>query len=733
MMKHLYISALLLMVSVCASAQTGAKTVKRDGNQNQVVLSLTNGEVKYYNTADLQSIDFNSGEVTFKHYAGNDSYKNMITGMRFLKSEKITPMSEDELSNLTGDLVARMLALAYNPQSKVNDAERIDYLLTTLCQQQIFETRGVWSQAKAIVDFGLVMNDANKLHRCTVIGAMSKFGHKSKADRQRIWRDIMDADVLPNEYRTSSDQFWKAFSMGELDYYAIPIYKAIMDHNLDSPSTATEGLATDMANNGMRHIDLTLAVAPQLIEAGANIVFAFGGDLIETSKLAYDFFTTNGEVVFEVVEGNLTAETFIDACNNNLKLLAKGLEEIIPDGGDLAEMLADATAEQVKQLNKEINDAITFAGRDQLSPSDVAFFVGHMRSILNIDWAPGFLDKDYVNKDKSFIHITSNENKAYVFHYYDAERELIWGGKCSIDPKYIFVQTNVLDEKCDLLRNPKEIGDIVAIPYTEGYQSVSIGSSTDGDVKYKMFSYENVEDQVVFHGVEEKNASYYNSEYQLYVTEYNEGHYMEIRKYLGDNTTETIFSGYYTASESLDLGVTISSFKKTLQDGSNTIFANEKWKSGDLVLGSYYKNDDGIIFNIEGHMFELKKPIDIEEGKWRTPDGLAEFELGRTWGYYRCFDQDVEHDGEYAQWRLYLMLRKSINQFEKTVRFSVSYAYNTTTDIRKSVDIMLPTQDKITVECKDYNVPFKLETKKGVQYLTFTLFGYEFVLHKTAD
>ena len=119
MMKHLYISALLLIVSVCASAQTGANAVKRDGNQNQVILSLTNGEVKYYNTSDLQSIDFKSGEVTFKHHAGNDTYKSMISGMRFLKSEKITPMSEDELSNLMGDLVARMLALAYNPQSKV--------------------------------------------------------------------------------------------------------------------------------------------------------------------------------------------------------------------------------------------------------------------------------------------------------------------------------------------------------------------------------------------------------------------------------------------------------------------------------------------------------------------------------------------------------------------------------------------------------------------------------------
>ena len=721
MMKHLYISALLLIVSVCASAQTGANAVKRDGNQNQVILSLTNGEVKYYNTSDLQSIDFKSGEVTFKHHAGNDTYKSMISGMRFLKSEKITPMSEDELSNLMGDLVARMLALAYNPQSKVNDAERIDYLLTTLSKQQATETRGVWSKAKAIVDFGMVMNDANKLHRCTVIGAMSKFGVKSKSDRQRIWRDIMDADVLPNEYRTSSDQFWKAFSMGELDYYAIPIYKAIMDHNVTSKSTATERLATEMAVNGLRHIDLTLSVAPQLIEAGANIVFAFGGDLIETSKLAYDFVKTNEGVIFELVEGNLTAETFIDACNNNLKLLAKGLKEIIPDGGDLAEMLADATAEQVKQLNQEINDAITMAGNSSLTQSDVAFFVDRMRDILKIDWSPGFLDKDYESKDKSYFHITSAENKTYTFHYYDADGELMWGGRCSVDPSYIFVQVSVLDEKCDLLRNPKNVGDIVAIPYVEGYQSVSLGSSTAGDVKFKAFSLKevNVEDQVVFHDENQGYTSFYNSEYQVYFTDYSEGHYLEITQYLGNNTTETIFRAYYTASENNDLGLTIISFKKTLRNGESTIFANENWKEGDMILGSYYKPEDGISINIGSHEFVLNKEVSIK-AVWTSVDGAAEFDL--YWGRYRC------------NGNLYLTLRASVNQFEKTIKFTVHYAYDTTQEKAESCKIKVPGQGEITVDCKDYTVPFKLEKKKdGIEYLTFTLFGCEFVLKKTAD
>ena len=71
-------------------------------------------------------------------------------------------------------------------------------------------------------------------------------------------------------------------------------------------------------------------MAGPLIEAGANLVFAFGDDLIQTGKTAYDFVELNGQVVLQACNGNLTAETFIDACNNNLKLLSKGMEEIVP-------------------------------------------------------------------------------------------------------------------------------------------------------------------------------------------------------------------------------------------------------------------------------------------------------------------------------------------------------------------------------------------------------------------
>ena len=397
-------------------------------------------------------------------------------------------------------------------------------------------------------------------------------------------------------------------------------------------------------------------------------------------------------------------------------------KEIIPDGGDLAEMLADATAEQVKQLNQEINDAITMAGNSSLTQSDVAFFVDRMRDILKIDWSPGFLDKDYESKDKSYFHITSAENKTYTFHYYDADGELMWGGRCSIDPSYIFVQVSVLDEKCDLLRNPKNVGDIVAIPYVEGYQSVSLGSSTAGDVKFKAFSQKevNVEDQVVFHDENQGYTSFYNSEYQVYFTDRSDGHYMEISKYLGNNETETIFRAYYTASENNDLGLTIISFKKTLRNGESTIFANENWKEGDMILGSYYKPEDGISINIGSNEFVFHNEVSIE-GVWRTANESAEFDLGSSWGYYRCSS------------RLFLMLRISVNQYENAVRFRVSYAYDTTQSRAESVKILLPSGEEITVDCKDYTVPFKLEKKKGVEYLTFTLFGYEFVLHKVAD
>ena len=153
---------------------------------------------------------------------------------------------------------------------------------------------------------------------------------------------------------------------------------------------------------------------------------------------------------------------------------------------------------------------------------------------------------------------------------------------------------------------------------------------------------------------------------------------------------------------------------------------------GDVIIITYNKTDEGITLNIAGMSISLQNPINID-GVWRTTDGLAEFDLDGYWGWYRCFDQDTEHDGEHAQWRLYLMLGKSLNQFVKTIRFRVSYAYDTTTERKTSVNVMLPTQDKVTVECKDYTVPFKLETKDGVELLSFELFGYPFVLQKIAD
>jgi hypothetical protein len=189
---------------------------------------------------------------------------------------------------------------------------------------------------------------------------------------------------------------------------------------------------------------------------------------------------------------------------------------------------------------------------------------------------------------------------------------------------------------------------------------------------------------------------------------------------LGNNTTETIFRAYYTASENNDLGLTIISFKKTLKNGESTIFANENWKEGDMILGSYYKPEDGISINIGSNKFVFHNEVSIE-GVWRTANESAEFDLGSSWGYYRCSS------------RLFLMLRISVNQYENAVRFRVSYAYDTTQSRAESVKILLPSGEEITVDCKDYTVPFKLEKKKGVEYLTFTLFGYEFVLHKVAD
>ena len=79
-MKHLssFITILTLMLGMNAQGQND---VKQDATKNQVQLKLTDGTSKYYNTADIQELTFDNGNVT----AGRDQYSNNVSTISFAK------------------------------------------------------------------------------------------------------------------------------------------------------------------------------------------------------------------------------------------------------------------------------------------------------------------------------------------------------------------------------------------------------------------------------------------------------------------------------------------------------------------------------------------------------------------------------------------------------------------------------------------------------------------------
>ena len=99
----------------------------------------------------------------------------------------------------------------------------------------------------------------------------------------------------------------------------------------------------------------------------------------------------------------MTGEALATACNTNLKLLSKGMEEIFTDQQDLFELMSDATTEQIKKLNEEINRVLTEAGNTTLSASDVDFFVSKVKEIMNIGWKVDFVGLEFVNANDSSV------------------------------------------------------------------------------------------------------------------------------------------------------------------------------------------------------------------------------------------------------------------------------------------------------------------------------------------
>lgn len=382
-------------------------------------------------------------------------------------------LTDAQLDGYTSDLAVRLMFLAMNPDAEYNDIDLIDHYLNGLAYAYSKGTRGVWGQAKAALDFALVLKDANALHRSTLVGAMCKWGYRDKASRDAIWADIKKSKCLPSQYNSlSSDEFWKEFSSGKLDWYAKEVYKAVMDEAQDGFSR-TGDLAAEMAANKLRHIDLTMSVAPKLVEAGCNIVFAFGDDLISNGKLAYDFVNTNGEVVLQMCNGNLTGDACLDMVNNNLKLLSKGLEEVVPTSQDLYELLSDLTFEQVKALNKEIEQVIKEAGNRYVTEGEISQFVANVKDIvIATPWKMNFADQEYVAKDGTVFEIETVNGKAYNFVYADQNENVLLEAKCSVKEGWITLRVDYLDDRCDLLPKGTAEGDIVPIPY------LGVGSET---------------------------------------------------------------------------------------------------------------------------------------------------------------------------------------------------------------------------------------------------------------
>ncbi|MBQ7181004.1 MAG: hypothetical protein IJR87_06905, partial [Bacteroidaceae bacterium] len=386
-------------------------------------------------------------------------------------------LTEEEASADLAELMVRCLMLGLDPKAECNDFGRLWILMETIYNQP--ETRGgVWSGAVSVFKFKQAIDNSRVLYRAALLGAMVETDQLGPEARKAIWRNIMDAPPygdgltkmsLPNEYRVGCEDFWKSFSLGEFDDASVFIFTAVTSHFADSDKTPGQVVAEYLYSHNMREIDLMLTSAGPIIEQGCNVVFASGDELISWGQTAYDYVEKNGQVIIQKCKGNLTGETYVDAFNTNLKILIGGLEEIYPQSGDLAGVLADFTTDQVKAFNKALHEAITTAGATTLSPEDVNWFVSQVQEIIGAKKDPTFLNQLYFcDDDMSQVIIETRDGHAYQFFYTDRHGNVLMEGKCAVDNKYISVRVDEtsLDSNCDLL--PKEglsKEGIVNIPY----------------------------------------------------------------------------------------------------------------------------------------------------------------------------------------------------------------------------------------------------------------------------
>lgn len=89
MKKIGFISAILFLMGMSTNvmAQTD-HAVAKNSDKNQVKLTLTSGDTKFYNTEDVQSIDINDKLVQVTQAAGNDVFNNEVADISFFKALK---------------------------------------------------------------------------------------------------------------------------------------------------------------------------------------------------------------------------------------------------------------------------------------------------------------------------------------------------------------------------------------------------------------------------------------------------------------------------------------------------------------------------------------------------------------------------------------------------------------------------------------------------------------------
>lgn len=297
-----------------------------------------------------------------------------------------TGVSDSLLNELANSVVMMSyMHVLYPKQYGKTDADTYWKALQTLAnyiKKNNIQTRGIFSQGVCYVQFVDALQSAGKTHRAMLMGAISKLGYTDVDKLTSIFNDIVsnlnDKEFI---YRYKPMDFWLDFSLGHLDDYAIPVYHAVLACNLESRDTPGQRVAEYLVDNNLREIDMTLSVAPKIIEAGVNLALGTSNDLIQNGKLAFDIVEANGQLAIDFAKGNLNAKSLSNAASVNLKLMSKALEEIVPESQDLLECITDVTIEQVQAFNEEVNTLINDYP-DALSPEVLELFKKDVERIL---------------------------------------------------------------------------------------------------------------------------------------------------------------------------------------------------------------------------------------------------------------------------------------------------------------------------------------------------------------